>query len=510
VAGRDCGVAEGGSRLVVMQLPMRLPEPDLKTKLLLMMLSLLLLSSASLFLLHLRSERQLLSQVRDYTDELSSAIEIAQEQPGTAADPIAALGEYANELRKLGVRDVTITDAADEVQASTNPAFVGRKVPRKKRGSEFVVRGVLGDPSGGNSQRVSTFTIPLVVGDRRVGTLVVSRYLDDFTALAQAGFVSRLLATLGVFAVGMLLSVILSWSLSRPLRDLTLAARSVAEGDLSVKVTPRGGGEIARVSRTFNEMVVRLREQKVLEERLHFAERSTSLGRLASAMAHEIRNPLNFINLSIDHLASRLGPDDAGKRTEYDRILLSVKAEISRLNRLVSGFLSFGRPMRLDRRACEVAGLVGEVAALVEPKARDQAVVLDVEAEPDLPVATADPELLKTCFLNLFINALDAMPGGGHLRARVTHEKDPSGASFLAIVVADSGHGMDTEAIRDAFEPYFSTKEAGFGLGLALTKKIVEDHGGTISLESEPDRGTTVRLTIPVTPTAVVEPVVAL
>jgi signal transduction histidine kinase len=471
---------------------------DLKTKLLLMMTSLLVLSGASLFLLHLLSERRLLSQIRDYTDELSTAIEVAQEQPVGEGDPKAVLDAYADKLRRLGVKDVTVADAEDAVQASTNPNIVGKRLVRKKKpGREFVIKGVLGDPPSATGQTSSTLTVPIVVGDRRMGTLLITRTLDDFSALSHVAFLSRLVATLGVFAVGMALSMYLAFTLSRPLKELTDAARKVAAGDLAVRVKPRGGDEIAGLARTFNEMVERLRENRRLEERLHFAERSTALGRLASAVAHEIRNPLNLLNLSIDHVRQRMAPDESTRRAEFDRILQTMKGEISRLNRLVGDFLSFGKPMRLDSRLCAVDEVLRDVASLVEHKARDQGIVLTVDAEPDLPRVVVDPELLKTCFLNLMINAVDSMPGGGLLSVSIHRERN-GGPPELCIEVKDTGRGMTQEAVRTAFEPYFSTKDTGLGLGLALTHKIVTDHGGSIVLESAPDRGTTARVSIPV------------
>jgi signal transduction histidine kinase len=295
-----------------------------------------------------------------------------------------------------------------------------------------------------------------------------------------------------VFAVGMLLSLYLSWTFSKPLRALTAAARKVAAGDLSVQVEPGGGSEIASLSQTFNEMVERLREKRQLEERLHFAERSTALGRLASAVAHEIRNPLNFINLSIDHTREHLGPAEGRKREDFERILTNVKAEIIRLNRLVGDFLSFGKPMRLHPRACAIGELVGEVVAVVDHKARDQGIAIATEVEPGVPSLVADPELLKTCFLNLLINAIDAMPKGGVVAVSVARDGDA-----LVTTVTDTGQGMTADEIRSAFEPYFSTKDTGVGLGLALTRKIVEDHGGTVDLESVPDRGTIARIRLP-------------
>jgi signal transduction histidine kinase len=453
------------------------------------------------------SEQRLLSQIRDYTEELSTAIDITQEQPPVEGDPKAALDAYAEKLRQLGVRDVTLTDTEQEVQASTNPAIVGKRLERggggKKGPRQFVIKGVLGDVGPG-VQRTSVLAIPLIVNDRRVGYLRITRILDDFSALSSEAFVSRLLATLAVFVVGILLSLYLSGTLSRPLRDLTQAATKVASGDLSVQVQPRGGDEIAGLTRTFNTMVERLREKRQLEERLHFAERSTALGRLASAVAHEIRNPLNFINLSIDHVRERMAPAETLKKEEFERILKNMKSEISRLNRLVNDFLSFGKPMRLDPKACALDEVVREVAALVDHKARDQGIALEIDTEKDLPRLVADAELLKTCFLNLMINAVDAMPGGGLLSVSVHSEPAAPGRAQLAVTVRDTGRGMSEEAVQTAFEPYFSTKEAGLGLGLALTRKIVEDHGGAITLASAIGQGTTARITLPVNPIAVV------
>jgi signal transduction histidine kinase len=148
--------------------------------------------------------------------------------------------------------------------------------------------------------------------------------------------------------------------------------------------------------------------------------------------------------------------------------------------------------MRLDPRPCAVDALLREVAALVDHKARDQGIALEVETEPGLPRLVADPELLKTCFLNLMINAADAMPAGGRLVVAAARDGDS-----MVVTVSDTGPGMSAEQVETAFEPYFSTKDTGLGLGLALTRKIVGDHGGTIRLESTPGRGTTARMALP-------------
>jgi hypothetical protein len=476
----------------------RLRGRSLRSRLQLMMLSLLALSIGSLFVLHLFGERALLARLRAYTEELSTAIEIAQQQPAGGADLQKAVEAYAKELEKLGVRDVSIADASQQVvQASTNPRNVGKRLVRRKGPAEFVVRGVLGDETPPGRSITSDLLVPIVVGDRRVGYVVITRILDDFSTLSKTALVTRIAATMAVFALGMLLSLYLSSAVSRPVRALTQAAERVAKGDLTSRVPTTDSDEVGALARTFNQMVERLAEGRALEERLRVAERSTAMGRFASALAHEIRNPLNSLSLTIDHVRTRLAPEDEARSAEFRAHMATLKSEVARLNRLVGDFLSFGQAARLDPRPCDLGAVVRETAALVEHKARDQRVGLDVRIAEALPSTMADPELLKTCLLNLVLNAFEAMPDGGRLDVEARLEGPAEGGSIV-VAVSDSGHGMSGRAAASAFEPFFSTKEAGVGLGLALVRRIVEGHGGHVALESTPGLGTSVRLVLPV------------
>lgn len=484
----------------------RLRSRSLRAQLQLMMLSLLALSIGSLFVLHLYSERAMLARIRDYTEELSTAIEITQEQPGSTEDPQKAVQAYAEKLRKLGVRDVSIADAgAEVVQASTDPRIVGKKLARRRGPAEYVIRGVLGDEVTLGHPTTSSLTVPIVVGDRRVGYVVITRILDDFSALSQTALASRIAATLAVFALGMLLSLVLASAVSRPVQALTDAARRVAAGDLSAQVRTSGSDELGALARTFNQMVERLGESRALEERLRVAERSTAMGRFAAALAHEIRNPLNSISLTIDHVRTRLAPEGDAQRGEFQALMATLKSEVARLNRLVGDFLSSGQPARLDPRPCDVREVVRETAALVQHKARDQSIEIEVDVAAELPATLADPELLKTCLLNLVLNAFEAMPAGGRLVLAARLEGEPD-ALAITVLVSDTGVGMSRHAAAMAFEPYFSTKEAGVGLGLALVSRIVEGHGGGVRLESKPGHGTSVRLLLPLRPPATLEP----
>ncbi len=160
--------------------------------------------------------------------------------------------------------------------------------------------------------------------------------------------------------------------------------------------------------------------------------------------------------------------------------------------------------MRLDTRPCRVDDVLREVAELVDHKARDQGIALGIATAADFPETLADPELLKTCFLNLMINAVDAMPKGGVLSVEAGPARE-TGGDVLLVTVSDTGQGMTPDEIRTAFEPYFSTKETGLGLGLALTRKIVSDHGGSIALESAPGQGTRARIVLPLVAKPVTE-----
>jgi signal transduction histidine kinase len=246
-------------------------------------------------------------------------------------------------------------------------------------------------------------------------------------------------------------------------------------------------------------MIGGLRRSRDLEEKLQRAERSAVVGRLASGIAHEIRNPLNFMNLSIDHLRARfIEPPKSNNEAEIIRheaanILGLIKDEIGRLNRLVSDFLSYGRPARFTLRDLDARILINEVEGLVHTQADQQGVkIQSFVAENCDPHFQADAEQIKTCFSNLVINAVQAMPEGGELNINISSDETDIQFEFK-----DSGCGIEADPIEQIFEPYYSTKETGIGLGLPLTKKLIEDHGGTLTVASEKDKGTTFVVTLP-------------
>jgi signal transduction histidine kinase len=302
----------------------------------------------------------------------------------------------------------------------------------------------------------------------------------------------QIAATTALLLISLALVVYFVGRFTHPINQLAAAARRVAGGDMNFKVHIDRLDEVGQLTYTFNEMIADLKSKHELEEKLNQAERVAVIGRLTQGVAHEIRNPLNVINLSIDHVNTKFPPEDEIKRKQFSSILSSIKDEIARLNRMVTDLLNYGRPANLALQTVDVVELVQETVALIQAQADEQGVNISVDRDAEPARVNGDAERLKSCMSNIAINALQAMPSGGSLKASI-HRSN----GFVEISISDSGVGISEESIGKVFEPYFSTKQSGFGLGLAVTKKIVEEHHGHINVKSNVSRGTTFTLTLP-------------
>jgi signal transduction histidine kinase len=232
-----------------------------------------------------------------------------------------------------------------------------------------------------------------------------------------------------------------------------------------------------------------LRETRRLEAEIERRERLSTLGGMAAGVAHEIRNPLNAVSMGLQRLR---GEFETAQDDEYRRLLDLIQGEVRRLNGIVEEFLSLARPLTLDLRATAVADLVAEVTGLVEAEATGAGVKIERGLPADLPPVRADRDRLKQVLLNLSLNALEAMPGGGTLRLAASAARQA-----LTITVSDTGTGIAPEMRGRLFEPYVTSKARGVGLGLAIARRIVEAHGGRITAESEPGQGTRFRIALP-------------
>jgi signal transduction histidine kinase len=221
---------------------------------------------------------------------------------------------------------------------------------------------------------------------------------------------------------------------------------------------------------------------------LQRANRLSSLGMLAAGIAHEIRNPLVAVKTFLDLLPQRM--HDVEFLGEFREL---SQSELKRVNDLISDLLALGKSTTAQRRSIELAGTLEPVVRLMESTARKRQIRIEADLDAALPPVWADPDQLKQIILNLLLNAIDAGPSG----SVVTLTARAPDAAMATLDIHDQGSGIPAEQLESIFEPFFTTKETGTGLGLSLVHQMVVEHGGEISVRSEPGRGTTFHVTLP-------------
>jgi len=235
----------------------------------------------------------------------------------------------------------------------------------------------------------------------------------------------------------------------------------------------------------------RIRE---MEERLKEADRLAVMGRLAATIAHEVRNPLASLTGSVELLHEGLCVDG-----EERRLMDLIIRESERIDGIVGEFLDFAAERPLEISPCDLGAIVGDVATLVSAGPAGAAgVELSTEIADDLPPVPCDEAKMKQVLFNLCTNGVEAMPDGGRLSIRVTRDRRGGPARWVRLDVADTGPGIDESVCDEIYDPFFTTKARGSGLGLAVARNIVQRHGGTITFTSRPGAGTTFQLRLPV------------
>lgn len=236
-----------------------------------------------------------------------------------------------------------------------------------------------------------------------------------------------------------------------------------------------------------------LTEVRRLEAEVRRREKLAAVGNLAAGVAHELRNPLSSIKGYATYFSGRF-PEGSEER---EAALVMVR-EADRLNRAITDLIGLSRPMALRGQPTALAKLVEDALRLVRQEAETRGIAIRLECA-DTPPIVVDPDRIRQVLLNLCLNAFDAMPQGGALTLRLSAEASPTGApEHLVLEVADTGCGIPQDQLPHIFDPYFTTKGHGTGLGLVMVHKILEAHGGSIAVTSTPGQGTVFRILLPV------------
>jgi signal transduction histidine kinase len=236
----------------------------------------------------------------------------------------------------------------------------------------------------------------------------------------------------------------------------------------------------------------RQQEQIALEAQLHQSERLAALGEMTAGVAHEIRNPLGIISSTAEILQQRLA-----RYEPQDRLAQIIVEESNRLNEKVTEFLDFSRPRVPNLRPCDLDGVINRSLELLQPEIHRRGITVVRDYHRNGRPQTADPDLLHQAVLNILLNAIQATPDGGRLTVSTDFGPLEQGA---VLRFADNGEGIDPETLKKIFNPFFTTKEKGSGLGLPIVKSIIESHQGHIRIDSAPGLGTTVTITLPERP----------
>ena len=419
--------------------------------------------------------------------------------------------------KRVRVRNILVVDDAGNIQDSLNPEYnPGENEDKTPRYVQFKdiqllpLRSVV-QFTGENEQplpawippstsadfgEAGAFYFPVQTDQGRRFIIVVLDSANVLTNVFERQTSRSALLTLGVLFVTTLVTGFFVWRFTRPIKDLAFAARNVASGNFDVQVQTDRRDEMGTLATAFNEMTAKLGRARELESQLHQAEKGAVVGRLAAAIAHDIRNPLNYINLTLDHLRSSFSPADPAKKATFAQLTAQLKTEVARINRHISDFLKYSRPSKLELQDLNIREEAEDALRLVEGRAEECGIETKIIQDGPLPKVLADREALRSVFTNLVVNAVEAIDGGG---GRVSIKLSNADANSVKVEISDSGCGISAEDIAKVFEPYFSTKDTGTGLGLAIVKKAVDDHGGTISVASKEGSGTTFTIILPAT-----------
>jgi signal transduction histidine kinase len=362
--------------------------------------------------------------------------------------------------RQAGVAGVTLLDRELTVLASSDGAAVGRQ-----EADPFLREAARTGTTQGRRQMSGTgreiyeMVKPFTLEGQRVGLIRLALSNEGLSNVTRQAQQSIFWYSLGLVIVGILGSIGIFWIQAR-----------------------------------------HLRERRALEGAIVHEQRLSAMGNLAAGVAHEVRNPLNAISIGLQRLRREFPPVAPVPCEEYGHLTRIIEAEVTRLNTILERFLTLARPLKLSLTVEPLEPVLAEVLSLLGPQAEAQRVRIDQEVRLAGSRIAMDRSQLLHAFLNVVLNAIQAMPRGGTIHVRATTADGDAPGPGARIVIADTGPGIPADHLDRIFEPYFTTKDGGTGLGLALAHKIVQEHGGTIRAWNQPEGGASFEILLPLAP----------
>ncbi len=421
--------------------------------------------------------------------------------------------EIVDEIKRTVFQDLqykgqdigTATIFQDDLRISTNVKNGDGSRAIGTRVSEEVYNQVVvnGEPYIGRAYVVNNWYITAYepiknINHQIIGILYVGILEQKYVDIKQQTLFTFLAITLVGALVSMVLAYYISKSISKPINKLVSASGEVARGNLETRVEINSNDELGELAETFNTMATALKERdeklkEFTKNKIMESERLALIGQLSANVAHELNNPLQGIVTYSHLLLEELPPDDPAKDS-----LEKIVIQANRSRDIIRGLLDFSRQRKPDKTLCDVTTVLKGCVSLLEKQALFQNVQIISNLDEKLPLTVIDPSQIERVFINIIINAADAMDGNGKLNLATRFEPVDH---CIEVEFTDTGHGIPKENLEKIFDPFFTTKDTGHGvgLGLAISFGIIKEHNGTLSVESKVGKGTTFIVRLPVT-----------
>jgi signal transduction histidine kinase len=461
-----------------------------------------------------RQGRSMLAKgLADERTEIARAIQTAAEDSQAETTPKTAL-ELVDRVsaftRVLGLRlfdaegELAYESEALDGQAPADASAIRAALDRREASeTHLAIRGA----------PVASFVFPIAGSDGRllgaVQAFQQEAFIEEAAAAARQSIL--LLTAAMILAASSIVYLAIHLTVGRPIAELARNFEEVAAGDFAARAPVRTSDELGNLAGGFNTMCERLEaaqrslkrheeERRRIEVSLRKAERLASVGRLAAGLAHEIGTPLNVIVGRAESLRKKLQGNDPAERN-----LRIITGQIERIATTVKGMLDYSRSRELRLAPTSLADVLGQVIEFLEDRFAHTSIQVDTAFDPACPAVQGDADRLYEVFLNIAVNAIDAMPEGGRLTVRIgtqtrTYPERPGPERPFAVVTfEDQGCGISAGDLERIFDPFFTTKEVGkgTGLGLSISYGIVREHGGWIEVRSSVGTGTGIAVYVP-------------